>query len=48
MEGTLNDETAHWLLDLCRERSLSARHIARQVEAASFRANDDLEKWDAD
>ena len=43
----MNYEMAHWLLDLCSERYLSTRHIALQVEAASFIANYDLEKWDA-
>ena len=35
-------------MDLCTKRYLSTRHIALQVEAASFIANYDLEKWDAD
>ena len=44
----MNYETAYWLLDLCSERYSSTRHMALQVEAASFIANYDLEKWDAD
>ena len=44
----MNYETAHWLLELCSEKYLSTRHIALQVEVASFIANYDLEKWDAD
>ena len=44
----MNYETAHWLLDLCSEKYVSTRHIALQVEAASFIANYDLEKWDAE
>ena len=44
----MNYETAHWLLELCSEKYLSTRHTALQVEAASFIANYDLEKWDAD
>lgn len=43
----MNYETAHWLLELCSEKDLLTRHIALQVEAASFIANYDLEKWDA-
>ena len=44
----MNYETANWLLDICKEAYLSTRHMALQVEAASFIANYDLEKWDAD
>ena len=44
----MNHETAHWLLELCSEAYLSTRHTVLQVEAASFIANYDLEKWDAD
>ena len=44
----MNYETAHWLLDLCAEPYISTRHIALQVEAASFIANYNLEKWDAE
>ena len=44
----MNYEMARWLLDLCTERYLSTHHMALQVEAASFIANYDLEKWDAD
>ena len=44
----MNYETAHWLLELCSEKYLLTRHIALQVEAASFIASYDLEKWDAD
>ena len=44
----MNYETAHWLLEVCTERYTSTRHMALQVEAASFIANYDLEKWDAD
>ena len=44
----MNYETADWLLELCSEEYLSTRHTALQVEAASFIANYDLEKWDAD
>ena len=43
----MNYEMAYWLLDLCSESYLSTRHMALQVEAASFIANYDLEKWDA-
>ena len=44
----MNYETAHWLLELCSARYLSTHHMALQVEAASFIADYDLEKWDAD
>ena len=44
----MNYEMARWLLDLCSESYLSTRHMALQVEAASFIANYNLEKWDAD
>ena len=44
----MNYEMARWLLNLCSERYSSTRHMALQVEAASFIANYDLEKWDAD
>ena len=44
----MNYETANWLLDICKDQYLSTRHMALQVDAASFIANYDLEKWDAD
>ena len=44
----MNYETAHWLLDLCSEPYASTRHIALQVEVASFIANYDLKKWDTE